>query len=132
MIENILKDITAHILTDIFVGRIEKESRHLITKGMEIAGVELDVEDPANEEAIKDFIQNNGKVEFYNLTNTDKMESMLFMIEKETDKFILGRRVKLDVENMKIGSGDIKIKDGMDPESFGRVIKKMKDAEKMV
>jgi hypothetical protein len=127
--KNLIAELTAHIIMDQFIDKAEEESRNLIKKGMEIAGVEIDID--KDEEATIDFIQ-NGPFEYLNMTNKNELESTLVILERGSDKFITGCRVKIDVENMRIGRGKMEIKDGVDPVAFGQMLKSMGSKDSLV
>jgi hypothetical protein len=126
MIKEVTAILSAFATNDAFMEVVEKNTRIITGDLLKKENVDLDVENQEHGEAIGEWIRTNPKYDFLSITNPEDLETKIIVLEKETDAFVTGRKVKIkgfEKGSIHIGSGTMTIKDGVDPVFFGKKIR---------
>lgn len=130
MMEKIQAMLTAITTKDEFDGALEQQTRELTreiadTEGL-FQGYDMDKEEHAKE--IMAWIETNQKYDFMAIQTVapEQIDTQLIVLEKETDKFVAGRKVsigKVEAGSATITVARMTIKDGKDPYEFGAYVR---------
>jgi hypothetical protein len=120
-IKTIIQMIVAkHEMDEAIENQAKELAREILDGEKLFIGVDMD--DPEQAELIQDWITNNGTFHFIQGEKKDGSEHSLVVVDRATDRFVAGRKVKMSLtdKGIRIIVSKLSPKDGVDPVELGK------------